>query len=155
LDDALELAKVGKLDYQTALSLTGYLSKETEYIPWYSALSGLSHIKDMLKRTSAYGEFKSYMLKLLAPIYQKLRFDGKGDDEHLDILRRKKIVSWACSMGHEDCVNKVTGTFSNWMGMTDPDAEEKNPIDVNLKSVTYCNAIAEGGEKEWDFAWKR
>lgn len=155
LDDALELAKVGKLDYQTALSLTGYLSKETEYIPWYSALHGLSHIKDMLKRTSAYGEFKSYMLKLLEPIYQKLGFDGKMDDEHLDILLRKKIVSWACSMGHEDCVNKVTGTFTNWMGMTDPDAEEKNPIDVNLKSVTYCNAIAEGGEKEWDFAWER
>jgi len=155
LDDALELAKVGKLDYQTALSLTGYLSRETEYIPWYSALSGLSHIKDMLKRTSAYGEFKSYMLKLLAPIYQKLGFDGKADDEHLDILLRKKIVSWACSMGHEDCVNKVTGTYRSWMGMTDPDAEDKNPIDVNLKSVTYCNAIAEGGEKEWDFAWKR
>jgi aminopeptidase N len=155
LDDALELAKVGKLDYQTALSLTGYLSKETEYIAWYSALSGLSHIQDMLKRTSAYGEFKSYMLKLLAPIYQKLGFQGKSDDQHLDILLRKKIVSWACSMGHEDCVDKVTTTFKNWMFMTNPDAEEKNPIDVNLKGLTYCNAIAEGGEKEWDFAWKR
>ena len=33
------------------------------------------------------------MLKLLAPIYQKLGFDGKADDEHLDILLRKKIVS--------------------------------------------------------------
>ena len=28
-------------------------------------------------------------------------------------------------------------------------------IDVNVKSETYCNAIAEGGEKEWDFAWRR
>jgi hypothetical protein len=28
-------------------------------------------------------------------------------------------------------------------------------IDVNIKSETYCNAVAEGGEKEWNFAWQR
>ena len=28
-------------------------------------------------------------------------------------------------------------------------------IDVNLKYETYCNAIAAGSEKEWDFAWAR
>ena len=26
-------------------------------------------------------------------------------------------------------------------------------INANLKSVTYCNAIAEGGEEEWQFGW--
>ena len=41
-----------------ALSLTAYLGKETEYIPWAAALSGLSYINKMLKRTSAYGDFK-------------------------------------------------------------------------------------------------
>ena len=28
-------------------------------------------------------------------------------------------------------------------------------VDVNLKYQTYCHAIAAGGDKEWDFAWKR
>ena len=28
-------------------------------------------------------------------------------------------------------------------------------IDVNLKSVTYCNAMAEGGEEEWQFGWSQ
>ena len=58
IDDAINLAKSGHLDYQTALSVTGYLSKEVEYVPWVSALNGLSYINTMLKRTSAYGEFK-------------------------------------------------------------------------------------------------
>jgi aminopeptidase N len=44
MDDALNLAKSGLLDYETALSVTGYLSKEVEYIPWASALSGTSVI---------------------------------------------------------------------------------------------------------------
>ena len=28
-------------------------------------------------------------------------------------------------------------------------------VDVILKYQTYCRAIADGGEKEWDFAWQR
>ena len=28
-------------------------------------------------------------------------------------------------------------------------------VDVNLKYQTYCNAIADGGQEEWDFAWQR
>ena len=45
LDDAFNLAKAGQLDYDTVLGLTSYLAKETEYIPWAAALSGLSYIR--------------------------------------------------------------------------------------------------------------
>ena len=102
------MAKSGHLDYQTALSVTGYLSKEVEYVPWVSALNGLSYINTMLKRTAAYGEFKKsvfflgpqrtkscifrYMLRLVDPIYRKLGFNSRPDDTHLDILLRKKAV---------------------------------------------------------------
>ena len=74
IDDAINLAKSDLLDYETALSVTGYLSNEVEYIPWASALTGtislirhrftfshclgLSYINKMLKRTPAYGDFK-------------------------------------------------------------------------------------------------
>eukprot|EP00090_Calanus_glacialis_P046064 TRINITY_DN885_c0_g1_i5.p1 TRINITY_DN885_c0_g1~~TRINITY_DN885_c0_g1_i5.p1 ORF type:complete len:807 (+),score=220.22 TRINITY_DN885_c0_g1_i5:315-2423(+) len=155
MDDALNLAKSGLLDYETALSVTGYLSKEVEYIPWASALSGLSYINKMLKRTAAYGDFKRYMLKLIDPIYTKLGFNARPEDGHLDIKLRKKAISWACSMGNKDCLNKARENFDDWMGMVEPDSESANPVDVNLKYQTYCNAIADGGQEEWDFAWQR
>ena len=60
IDDALNLAKSGLLDYETALSVTGYLSKEVEYIPWASALNGLKYLNKMLKTSEAYGDFKRY-----------------------------------------------------------------------------------------------
>ena len=28
-------------------------------------------------------------------------------------------------------------------------------VDVNLKYETYCNAISDGSNEEWDFAWQR
>jgi len=155
LDDALNLAKSGLLEYRTALSLTNFLSREDEYVPWAAALSGLSHLNKMLKRTAAYGEFKRYMLRLIDPIYTKLGFTEKPEDSHLDILLRKKAVSWACSMGNLDCLDQARSKFSSWMGMVEPDDEQQNPVSVNLKFETYCNAIADGGEKEWEFGWNR
>ena len=114
------MAKSGHLDYQTALSLTGYLRREVEYVPWVSALNGLSYIKTMLKRTAAYGEFKKlvfsfpkfkikephisrYMLRLVDPIYRKLGFTRRSDDTHLDILLRRtavgdNIIKWIFNM---------------------------------------------------------
>ena len=28
-------------------------------------------------------------------------------------------------------------------------------IDVDMKSTVYCQAIRNGDEQEWDFAWER
>ena len=58
IDDALNLARVGLLNYELALGVTSYLNSETEYIPWAAALTGLRYIEEMLKRTSGYGDFK-------------------------------------------------------------------------------------------------
>ena len=58
IDDALNLARVGLLKYELALGVTSYLHRETEYLPWASALTGLRYIEEMLKRTAAYGDFK-------------------------------------------------------------------------------------------------
>ena len=69
IDDALNLARAGHLDYELALGVTAYLNKETEYIPWKAALSGFSYIDIMLKRSAAYGEFQRYMTRQVSEWY--------------------------------------------------------------------------------------
>jgi len=155
LDDAFNLAKSGMLDYEVALSLTAYLGHETEYIPWKAALSGLSYINTMLKRTASYGDFKRYMLQLVTPLYTRLGSSPKPGEGHLDTKLRSTAISWACSMGSKECKNRVGSMYDEWMSASDPDTEAANPVDVNLKYQTYCNAMAEGGEAEWDFGWAR
>lgn len=48
----------GDQDYSIALKLIRYLKQEKEYLPWRAALSTLSDIARMLRRTSQYGAFK-------------------------------------------------------------------------------------------------
>ena len=58
MDDALNLAKAGQLDYETVFNLTRYLQWETEYDPWEAALSSFTYISSMMSRTSGYGLLK-------------------------------------------------------------------------------------------------
>ena len=106
----------------------------------------------MLKRSPAYGEFQEYMLRLAGPLYTRLGLNPRPSDTHMDIKLREKAVDWSCRLGHPDCLAKTGQSFAAWQLVP---AGGANPVDVNLKSATYCHAIGEGGKAEWQFAWDR
>lgn len=58
VDDALTLARAGKLDYRIALNLTRYLMNEFEYVPWRSALGALNFIDNMMSSGPQYYKFR-------------------------------------------------------------------------------------------------
>lgn len=58
VDDAMNLARGGRLDYNVALNITKYLVHETEYVPWKSALNALTFINAMMIRTGDYDKLK-------------------------------------------------------------------------------------------------
>lgn len=58
IDDALNLARAGKLDYAIALDVTSYLAHESEYLPWKAALTALNYLDDMLIMLPGYDKFR-------------------------------------------------------------------------------------------------
>ena len=95
------------------------------------------------------------MRTLIDPLYHKIGYQMQPTDEHLDIFLRKLAVNCACKFDNPECKREVTSQFSEWMGKINPDQQNQNPINVNLRRSVYCNAIANGGQTEWDFGWKR
>ncbi len=126
IDDALNLARAGLLDYKIALGVTSYLNKETEYIPWGAALNGMSYINKMLRRSPAYGAYRKYMRALIDPLYKRVGFENRPGDQPLDVFLRKLAVSWACSLGNMDCIDMVKSEFKVWMDTIQPDEENAN-----------------------------
>nr|CAD7396260.1 unnamed protein product [Timema cristinae] len=55
LDDSLNLARAGILDYVSALDVTSYLYRETDYIPWYSAFNAFNFLNIRLRGASPAG----------------------------------------------------------------------------------------------------
>nr|XP_033334550.1 aminopeptidase N isoform X2 [Megalopta genalis]XP_033334551.1 aminopeptidase N isoform X2 [Megalopta genalis] len=152
IDDALNLARAGRLDYATALDVTSYLAHETEYLPWKSAFTAMHYLNDMLVKMPGYDKFRVYILKLIDNVYKQVGFKDNPDDPQLTVLTRINVLTWACNFGHEDCVQNARSQFYNWRNMPNPN--RNNPIAPNLKSVVYCTAIRVGGQTEWNFAWQ-
>ncbi|KAJ8889367.1 hypothetical protein PR048_008866 [Dryococelus australis] len=61
LDDAFNLARAGHLDYQIALNVTRYLSREKDLLAWSAALRGLSFLDTVLAGSEAHEYFKVVM----------------------------------------------------------------------------------------------
>ncbi|KAK7788600.1 hypothetical protein R5R35_008941 [Gryllus longicercus] len=154
LDDAFNLARAGHLSYAIALNLTKQLSNDEEYLPWAAATPVLGYLKDMLALSPIYGNFKTMVLKTLENLYNKLEFDERASDTHLERLNRVNILEWACNLGQEQCVWHARAKFRLWMSQDNRKITD-NPISPNQKAVVYCTAIKYGGNDEWDFAWKK
>ncbi|KAJ8681952.1 hypothetical protein QAD02_017744 [Eretmocerus hayati] len=153
LDDALNLARAGKLDYSIALDVVSYLERETEYLPWKAAFTAINFLDGALVKYPNYDKFREYALYLLENVYQKVGFRDSSSENQLETFLRLDVLSLACSLGHEDCVTKAKRQFDSWRNSGDPD--KINPISPNLKSVVYCTAVKVGGEAEWQFMWQR
>merc|ERR1712212_421769 len=151
IDDAMNLVKAGHLSYETALGVYDYLGKEAEYLPWSVSVRSLNYLENMFRFTGGYGALKRYILDLVLPLYKSVGFTDKPEDPHLVQHKRRIAVSWACKLGHKDCLKKTLDLYRQWMANTD----NKTIISANLQPTVYCNAIAEGGEAEWNFAWQQ
>ncbi|GLH08108.1 uncharacterized protein GBIM_13413, partial [Gryllus bimaculatus] len=57
VDDALNLARAALLPYATALDFARYLARETDYVPWTAAFSGLDFLGRLLANEDEEGLF--------------------------------------------------------------------------------------------------
>ncbi|XP_070766513.1 aminopeptidase N-like [Enoplosus armatus] len=153
IDDTFNLARAKIISTTLALRTTKYLSKETDYIPWESALRNLDYYILMFDRTEVYGALQAYLKKQIQPLYEHFKTITanwtKVPTGHTDQYNQINAIGIACSVGVEDCRDLIKSWYRWWM-----ENPHDNPIHSNLKSTVYCRAIAFGGVSEWDFAWR-
>ncbi|XP_059190936.1 aminopeptidase N-like [Centropristis striata] len=154
VDDAFNLARAQMVSTTLALNSTLYMSVETEYMPWQSALDNLDYYYLMLDRTEVYKPMQDYMKKLVTPLFlyfKNMTSDWTSvPDRHTDQYNQVNAIRMACRTEEPECRNLTTTWFKQWM-----DSPQHNLINPNLRSTVYCSAMAAGGEAEWEFGWSQ
>ena len=147
VDDAMSLARSGKLNYSTALGVTTYLGTEAEYIPFKAGVDSFEHLEIMLRSTEEdHVALRDYVISLLDNLYSELvSFEVSSGDSMQDILFQIELIEWMCLYGYADCVNNANQKFGEWM------ASGTNNIAPDLKQSVYKVAVREGGVTEFDF----
>ncbi|GBP46445.1 Aminopeptidase N [Eumeta japonica] len=153
VDDAMNLALTGRLDYWIALNVTSYLVHERSYVPWKAGLVALGYIDTMLSKGAYYLEYKSYVLRLVQQAVSELGWSGRADESVVRAQHRVDLVSTACHLEHKACLEHAVRLYTNWMLTPNPDTF--NEIEADIRSTVYCVGVQAGGAREWQFAWDR
>jgi aminopeptidase N len=61
IDDAMNLARAGYLDYSVALDVTRYVMHEKDYVPWKAMINAMNYIDSMLRKGPDYEQLKVFL----------------------------------------------------------------------------------------------
>ncbi len=152
IDDSMNLARAGLVDYQLALSLVSYLEHETEYIPWNAAFRALDFLYGMedkeVEDTESKKLMKVFVSQLLKARYESLGFDPQAGDTHMDAISRSSVIDWMCLLKNSDCIQRAKYYYREWV-------YEGTRVPADIKDVVYKTAIREGSHEEWTFMYNQ
>ncbi|ALC45615.1 CG31198 [Drosophila busckii] len=137
VDDLLNMARAGYINYELTLAVLEYLETETNYIPWTSAFNGFNYLAIRLGTDTQ--DFANYIRQLTNKAYNQLGFIERPSDSALEIYLRTKVLSWSCRYGHGGCINQANSYFKSI-----------TTVPKNIRSVVYCVALREGGESQFN-----
>ncbi|KAK2107486.1 hypothetical protein P7K49_012651 [Saguinus oedipus] len=138
--------------------MKGDVDSQLQLLPlcqaWHISLSALPSCLHCADLASAVASPINYLKKQVTPLF--FHFGNITNnwtvipENLMDQYSEINAISTACSNGVLECQQMVSDFFKQWMANTN-----NNPIHPNLRSTVYCNAIAQGGEEEWNFAWEQ
>ena len=148
VDDLFNLARAGVVHYDNALDIISYLKVEKDYLPWLSAVNGLTFLEQRITKDDR-GLFSWYILDLMDSVYKYLQFDDQEYTlKQTDIYNRANILGWICKHGHEDCLLRTKILFTNLV-------MDNKMVHPNYRTVVYCNGIRHGTADDFQFMWNR
>jgi len=83
IDDALNLARAGHMNYETSLGMTLYLEHENDYIPWHAATRAFDYLDKLLQSTKKYKLFKVSRRRRPHSFIDRIRKRANGHFENL------------------------------------------------------------------------
>uniref|UniRef100_UPI00358F8C8C aminopeptidase N n=1 Tax=Myxine glutinosa TaxID=7769 RepID=UPI00358F8C8C len=147
IDDTFNLATAGLMKIEDALDTTIYLVDESEYVPWQTAINNLGYINLMFSMSMSYGNLQTYMKKQIRKIYDDYHNFAVIPESHFDQYMQVSALSTACTYDIRECRTEAQKLFASMKN-----SSRENQIKANLRYIVYCNAIAAGGQAEWEFA---
>lgn len=114
VDDALNLARAGEIDYRQTFHIIDYLRYENEYYPWVAALNGFDFLLRVLGETTPAGTtLNNLVAELMQSVRNSVSFNISATN-HIETLKTRLILGRACRLGETACIANVTNLFKGF-----------------------------------------
>ncbi|KAJ8921488.1 hypothetical protein NQ315_003106 [Exocentrus adspersus] len=149
VDDLFNLARADYFKYSRVLNILRFLSNDTSYYSWSTAVSGFNFLLIRVGEGTFLGNaISATVLELLSKLYDSVPVTNLNDTDQIYTHKQVLALTWSCRLGNEDCIQEMQALFNQYK------SSGVRP-DKNLRSIVYCNALRYSNTSEdWDFLWE-
>lgn len=138
IDDLFALVQAGRAPTAEVLKLIDAYRNETNYTVWSSITNSLIKLQTLLSHTTVDKQFNEYGIRLYKPVADRLGWDGKSGESHLDTLLRSLVLNRLISYGCPATIEEAKKRFKLH-------ATGQNLLPADLRSPCY-KAVMQNGD---------
>ncbi|KAM7358359.1 puromycin-sensitive aminopeptidase [Cochliomyia hominivorax] len=139
IDDMFAMVQAGQASTAEVLELIDSYRNETNYTVWTAITNSLSNLHILISHTDLMDHFNKYGEKLYRPVAERLGWEVKEGENHLDTLLRSLVLSRLVSFRCKDIISEAQKRFRDH-------ANNVCPIPADLRSTCYKAVLQDGDE---------
>jgi puromycin-sensitive aminopeptidase len=146
-NDAYALSRAGLLPVTRFLSLAQNYQSETDASVWSDLASNLKEIDMLISDEPYYEAFRAFARNLFHPVAQRVGWEPRTGEGHLDALLRSTVLSQAGNYQDSEVLEQAVARFNSYL--RDPDS-----LHPDLRGVVYSLAAQAGDRSTYDQIWE-
>ncbi|XP_037947541.1 puromycin-sensitive aminopeptidase [Teleopsis dalmanni] len=143
IDDMFAMCQAGQTSTAEVLKLIDSYRNETNYTVWTAITNSLSNLYILISHTELMDYFNIYGEKLYRPVADRLGWEAREGESHLDTLLRSLVLSRLVSFRCKDVINEAKKRFRNHIDGT-------ASIPADLRSTCYKAILQNGDESNFN-----
>ncbi|XP_072343605.1 puromycin-sensitive aminopeptidase [Scyliorhinus torazame] len=142
-NDLFSLARAGIIGTVEILKVMEAFVNEPNYTVWSDLSCNLGILSTLLSHTDFHEEMQDFIVDLFLHIGQKLGWDPKHNEGHLDALLRGLVLGKLGKAGHQPTIEEARRRFKDHV-------EGKHVLSADLRSPVYLTVLKHGDSTTLD-----
>ncbi|ERE67573.1 importin subunit beta-1 [Cricetulus griseus] len=146
-NDLFSLARAGIISTVEVLKVMEAFVNEPNYTVWSDLSCNLGILSTLLSHTDFYDEIQEFVKDVFSPIGERLGWDPKPGEGHLDALLRGLVLGKLGKAGHMATLEEARRRFKEHV-------EGKQILSADLRSPVYLTVLKHGDGSTLDIMLK-
>ncbi|XP_048416286.2 puromycin-sensitive aminopeptidase [Stegostoma tigrinum] len=142
-NDLFSLARAGIIGTVEVLKVMEAFLNEPNYTVWSDLSCNLGTLSTLMSHTDFHEEMQEFIVDLFLNIGQKLGWDPKHNEGHLDALLRGLVLGKLGKAGHQPTIEEARRRFKDHV-------EGRQVLSADLRSPVYLTVLKHGDSTTLD-----
>lgn len=143
LDDLFALVQAGRAPTVEVLKLIEAYRNESNYTVWTSITNSLIKLQILLSHTALEEQFNAFGIRLYKPIADRLGWDAKPDENHLDTLLRSLVQNRLATYNCQEFLAEAQSRFKEH-------AAGGQQLPADIRGACYKAVLKHGSIETFD-----